>query len=183
MSMDSQEFLRCEWCNKDRPRVLFPKEAPSKQWDPWMCQACLDGTKECRRKIYIRSRYKKRDPLDTVTRRAKVLRDQAEKRSRDHGVPFTLTQSWVKARLVAGRCELTGLPFDFSHIQSGSGYRSNFCPSIERVQAHLGYTPDNCRVVVWIYNAAKGTGSHEDVVRFAEALMARSSRPHLKVVA
>lgn len=30
-----------------------------------------------------------------------------------------------------------------------------------------------CRqIVVWAYNAAKGTGTHEDVVRFARALVA-----------
>ncbi len=64
---------------------------------------------------------------------------------------FDLTKDWIQSRL-EGVCELSGMPFDFL-----AAPRDIFTPSIDRVNSELGYTQDNCRVIVWALNAAFGT--------------------------
>lgn len=43
---------------------------------------------------------------------------------------------------------------------------------MDRKVPQKGYTPENVQMVVWIYNAAKWTGTHEDVMVLVRALAA-----------
>jgi hypothetical protein len=43
--------------------------------------------------------------------------------------------------------------------------------SIDKIDPKKGYTLENSRVVVWIYNAAKNIFTDEDVMRMANALV------------
>jgi hypothetical protein len=48
---------------------------------------------------------------------------------------------------------------------------------IERsVGDQAGYTANNVQIVVWLYNRAKGDGTHEDVMQLVEALSAQHIR-------
>jgi hypothetical protein len=96
-------------------------------------------------------------------------------RARAIGVPFSITPKWILARLVNMKCEVTGVPFDFHGEDKGNGGRSMFCPSLDQKIPSAGYTKENVQIVVWCYNAAKGTGTDADVARMAEALL--SQRP------
>jgi hypothetical protein len=98
--------------------------------------------------------------------KAKALKGQALTRARERGLPFDITTGWVLTRLLVGRCEVSGLRFDDAPKQG----RGQFIPSIDRRNPEAGYTEANCRLVVWIYNAAKGVGTDEDVMRLAKAL-------------
>lgn len=100
----------------------------------------------------------------TIEGRAKGLWRLAHKRALVRRIPFTIPVEWVLNKLSAGVCERTGLQFSFEK-------RSPFAPSIDRVVAEEGYTPENARVVVFAYNAAKGTGRDEDVLTIARALL------------
>ena len=80
-------------------------------------------------------------------------------------VPFSLNQQWIEKRLRVGKCEVTSLRFGEYPKRDG------FTASIDRVIPENGYTEENCKMVVWMYNAAKGTGTHEDVLRVAKALL------------
>jgi hypothetical protein len=102
------------------------------------------------------------------TGRAYGLLNSARYRAAKKGTPFTLTFEWAFYRLWAGWCEITGLQFRWTGIL---GVRSNFAPSIDPKVPALGYTPENSRMVVWGYNAAKGVGTDEEVMRIAEALV------------
>jgi hypothetical protein len=62
------------------------------------------------------------------------------------GLECTLTTTWVEDRKRAGVCELSGLPFT-----QGSG-RDPFLASIDRIDNAKGYTPDNCRMVLFCLN-------------------------------
>lgn len=107
-----------------------------------------------------RSAYR-RSPRGLAQDLVATLRTRARKR----GIPFAITIPWVAERLSIGRCEMTGLPLDMR-----SGPRRPFGPSLDRKQPTLGYTPDNVQLVCWIYNAAKGTGTHADVLKLSETL-------------
>lgn len=47
-----------------------------------------------------------------------------------------------------------------------------FSPSIDRIVPALGYTPENCRFILWAVNAFKHDGTDDDMYRVAEALIA-----------
>lgn len=73
----------------------------------------------------------------------------AERRS----LGFTLPVEWFTERLEGGVCEESGIPFYFLDTE---GSRSAFAPSVDRVDSSEGYTPDNCRMVLWALNSAFG---------------------------
>lgn len=82
---------------------------------------------------------------------ASRLCDQTKRRAAEKGVSFSLTLDWIKKKIEAGRCELTGLEF---HI--GTERRHLFQPSPDRIDSSRGYDLDNTRIILWMLNAAKG---------------------------
>jgi hypothetical protein len=116
----------------------------------------------------VREWHQLRDKTRRQKSRAFVLLGAAKARAEDHGVLFTITVDWVLERLSAGKCEVTGLPFRWSGVV---GLRSSFSASVDRREPALGYTPENSRLVVWCYNSAKSSGTDEDVMKMAEALV------------
>lgn len=98
------------------------------------------------------------------TKRGRMTRclSSARGRARKKGLPFALTRYWLEERF--DRCSVTGIEFEYS-------VKSPFLPSIDRIDISGGYTPENCRVVCWIYNCARGTFRDEDVLRLAVALL------------
>ena len=105
-----------------------------------------------------------RDNRNTPRIRASTLVSGAKKRAEKAGLAFELDLDWVAERLNHGYCEVSGIPFN---LVTG---RDPFAPSLDRTDPTKGYTKDNVKVVVWCYNSAKGIGSHEDVMKLAEAL-------------
>lgn len=112
-----------------------------------------------------------------VARTARSLTRSALDRAKVLNVPFSLDIRWVYHKVLAGRCELTGLSLDVAReFSPGEGLRSNFGPSLDRNVPELGYTPENCRIVVWAYNAAKGSGTDEEIALIAEAIVKRRAQ-------
>lgn len=92
-------------------------------------------------------------------------------RAAKKGMEFDLTREWIADRMKIGECPVTGLPFDLTRQE---GVRFNpFAPSVDRIDSGRGYTMDNCRLVVWIYNMAKSEWNDDVVLRFAKALAAK----------
>lgn len=96
------------------------------------------------------------------------LLNSAGARSRQKGLEKTIGLRWLLPRLEAGYCEVTGLAFE-----RPDGVRGPFSPSLDRHDPLRGYTPENCRVVVYMYNAAKNSFTDADVMRMAEALTSK----------
>lgn len=72
------------------------------------------------------------------------------------GIEFTLTYRWfIDKATKVGICEDTGIPFNHDP-PTIKGKNHPFAPSIDRRDPNKGYTEDNCKVVVWIHNRAKG---------------------------
>lgn len=101
--------------------------------------------------------------------RARCLWHGARHRAKASDVPFEITREWVLRRLRQGHCERTTLPFVFTRS------RGPFSPSIDRRDPGLGYTEQNARVVIWLYNCAKGTSRDTDVLIMARALLGQSN--------
>ena len=77
-------------------------------------------------------------------------------RARKKNVEFDLTYEWFKHRAIdVGVCEDTGIEFDHE-APTTKNKNHPFSPSIDRRDPTKGYTQDNCRVVIWMHNRAKG---------------------------
>lgn len=108
--------------------------------------------------------------------RARSLWASARKRSEDKSLAFDLTPEWIQPKLEAGVCEVTGLPLELSGEEfKGYGHFRPWTPSLDRIDPTKGYTTDNVQVVCWIYNQAKGVGTHADVIRLAQAIAANDN--------
>lgn len=121
------------------------------------------GVKAARRQ-YIQEYYA------TPAGRAAQMMCGARHRARLKGVECSITREWIEERVVAGVCEVTGLPFNLSG--QGASSRDPWAPSLDRTDSSLGYTKENTKVVVCIYNYAKSDFTPDDVMRMAIALKA-----------
>ncbi|MBU6232196.1 hypothetical protein KGP36_06135 [Patescibacteria group bacterium] len=95
------------------------------------------------------------------------LLNTARRRAEINDLPFSIDDKWLSS-VWTGRCALTGLEFKTSDNAHGP-----FSPSIDRVIPELGYTPENCRFILFGLNALKGTGTDADMMIIAKALMER----------
>lgn len=110
----------------------------------------------------------------TIKGRATHMLNNARQRAKRLKVEYALTSDFLVKKLEAGTCEVTGIPFEFK-AGAGKGHRTNpFSPSLDRIRQNGGYTPDNIRVVVWVYNRARGAFPDDAfrhfVLQFAERL-------------
>lgn len=105
-------------------------------------------------------------------RRATKLLDHAKYRARRNGLECRLTREWVLRELERGTCAATGIPFEFKGGY-GSKVMNRHAPSIDRIDPTKGYSPDNCQVVIYQYNAAKRGWTADDVVFMARALVSQ----------
>lgn len=169
------------------------------------CQLCFDQaeiTRKAAQREKLRAERKTRK-VDPITRRkwAKNYRDhnpdryvehqrryqnmtkkglahrlfkQARRRASQRGLEFSLTDEWILERFEANVCEATGIPFQRTEERRKGAYF--YTPSIDRIQNDQGYTEENCRVVIWGYNAAKGAAADADVMAMALALVQKAQQ-------
>lgn len=159
----------CRRCGDDRPDQDFYKNR--KSGNPLRyCKVCCKahakaGYDEASK---TRSRNRWRDAHKAPATLARLLLNNARGRARSKTVPFTLTREWIEKRLVGGHCEVTGRSFDFT-------VGSPWVPSLDRTKPSEGYTPENTRVVVWLYNAAKHEFGDAAVLEMARLLVANAA--------
>jgi hypothetical protein len=107
---------------------------------------------------------KQKEYFDTHTGRAIRLFHTAKRREPEN---FELTVEWISNKIQAGFCEVTGLPFVYRDLSG----RQPWVPSLDKLNPDIGYTLENTRVVVWMYNAAKNVYTDEEVLFMAHALI------------
>lgn len=104
--------------------------------------------------------------------RATHMLNNARSRAKKNGLPMTLTREWVLERLKRGVCEVTGLPLVLSTGHGRGHNGSAFSPSLDRRIGADGYTPENVRMVCWIYNRARGAFPDADFETMCHAYLA-----------
>jgi hypothetical protein len=106
----------------------------------------------------------------TVKGRAGHMLNNARARARRKQLPCDLDYQFIADKLINGKCEVTGLSFVIQSC-TGKGHKTNsFSPSLDRIDNTKGYTKDNVRMVVWIYNRAKGAFPISDLLTMLRAL-------------
>ena len=83
-----------------------------------------------------------------------------------------LDTEWLITRLEHGHCEMTGLPFVLDSPTDCAIHP--FTPSVDKIVPALGYTKENCRVVVFAVNAAKQDWSDDTLLAVADAIHSNS---------
>jgi len=87
----------------------------------------------------------------------------AKSRAKKGGWEFDLTIDWVLKKVIAGKCEATGIKFG----ETGTPWVA----SLDRKDSKRGYTKDNCWVVCWAFNRAKGKHSNHHLVKLAKGVI------------
>ncbi len=109
--------------------------------------------------------------------KAKKLHTAARLRATSANLKFSLPVEWVDDRLKSGACEATGIPFEWPDYEAGTYNAAGpYSASIDRIDPEKGYTPDNCRLVVWIFNRAKYKWGDTDMVRLAAGILRNARR-------
>ncbi len=95
------------------------------------------------------------------------LLKSAKNRAKEKNIEFSLDDDWASARWT-GYCEITGLKF--VNIKGERG-PNPYSPSIDRKIASIGYTKGNTRFIIFGCNAIKGSGTDEDMLIIAKAIL------------
>lgn len=143
----------CKGCKLELGDRSFPKHSYS-------------GT--VRRRWFCRDCHNTRLRNSLKWRVTSILK-QARRRAIAKNLPFTISRDWVKYRIENGVCELSGVEFVLSGTKKHPEPRA---PSIERIDAHLGYTEENCRIIALclnhLFNAWGEARSLEVVLRYVK---------------
>lgn len=133
-----------------------------KHYRRWYNKNHRDANK---RREQVRECYR-RNPANALL---SLYKSKAKRENRE----FDLDRDWIQSRLDKGRCEVTGLPFAKGRFGEKPGkYRQDpWAISIDRIDNRKGYTKDNCRMVVWSLNRAKGNYPDEVLLKLAAALV------------
>lgn len=107
-----------------------------------------------------------------LANRAANMISDAKKRARLKNLPFDLDdfKAQLTARIEAGSCELTGLPFKVT-----AGARDWNSPSLDRVNPELGYVIGNVRVVLFGVNVMMLTWGLAKTLEITDALKLKES--------
>lgn len=95
-------------------------------------------------------------------RKAVNLFCAARGRAKKKNLEFDLDFDWVYNNITR-YCPMTNLPFQFYNNGNNYSNRHALTPSIDKIDPGKGYTKDNCRIVIWWYNAAKQQYSDLDI--------------------
>ncbi len=90
-----------------------------------------------------------------------------KKRAKKRGLSFDLDIKWLDEKFGTTVCEATGVDFI---INDDVTINPNH-PSIDRIDITKGYTPENCRVVIWGFNRARRHYTDKDVYNMCKALL------------
>ena len=102
-----------------------------------------------------------------------TLKKGAEQR----GLDFEISQDWLYNKILLGRCEKTGIPFVLDadehedSVTSKGQVRNPWAPSIDRIDSTKGYTEENCVIVCYVYNMAKGAFDESVVEQFCRGYL------------
>lgn len=147
--------MTCRHCGIAKARHEFSKNGSGGL--RMVCQ-------ECRNAAYREWHHARRlDP----SHRARRLCSSAKARAAAKGLHFDLTPEWIQARLDAGICEASGLPFDMTQQR---GWNT---PSLDRERPDLGYVQGNVRMVLFALNAGCGDWGEYRLIEAVRAVLSQ----------
>lgn len=162
----------CSKCKQAHSTEMYFKDKSRPDGFCPQCKFCMTERAKARRERgqerAVQKLWRKRVRGNPAFRATRLISDAKKRRSEG----FTLTHEWISEKIAKGYCEVTGIAFDVT----GEGVPARpFAPSLDRTDSSLPYTQENTKVVVWIYNRAKGVHDHNAVLEMAKALVANDN--------
>lgn len=140
--------LSCKECDRVRDRAY-----KAKHHEEMLLKGRVRRRANPERDREYQSKYRRRNRARDLIRHA---RTRADRKSIECDLLEHLQD--VQARIDAGVCELTGVPFNL-----GEG-RTFDSPSIDRIDPTRGYTYDNIRIICHAMNSALGDWGEEKLL-------------------
>jgi hypothetical protein len=147
----------CTKCNIKKPSLEFNKDKKAKDGTMHWCKKCNSAN---RAKWYATPKGRAKHLLAEMQSAKKGKRATLEK---------TLTIGDILHIIQAGKCQLTGMAFDFKPAERT--FRNPYAPSIDRIDSQKGYTKDNVRIVLSAVNAALGEFNEEEMLPILKAMI------------
>ena len=156
----------CNKCQEDKDINCFYVDNSTRDKLNRKCiDCCKEDAKTSKRKEINRKYSKKprvlerakiynKKYIESLEGRLKTLIKNSLVRAKKKKIPFGLDYQWVLQQWVQqdGCCSLTKIPFDLTIYDY---YIHNpHSPSIDRIDTKLGYTKNNCRLILWCVNAS-----------------------------
>lgn len=148
----------CRQCQRSKPGSAFGRHAGSKDGRRGTCAQCVRD----HMLVYSRDRYA--SPLG----RARQMVNGAKCRAKRDGISFNVCVEQIHMLVLLGRCQKSGIPFDL--LPPENGYTNPFAPSLDRIDARLGYEPDNVQVVCNMFNMGKSDHHELDFIAMCVAV-------------
>lgn len=142
----------CSKCGNTYPIEDFYNNRSNPDGKQYFCKTC----------------FKSATTASRLKNRSTYLYNHTRINADRRGIDFTLTKDWFAERVASGKCELTGIDFVLDQK------RHPFLPSPDRIDTQGPYSAENCRMVLWMINCAKGTTEDSEFrlafLRVAEAM-------------
>lgn len=106
--------------------------------------------------------------------RAQTLFWAAKRAAKKKNLSFDLDVDWIEQKLIAGYCEVSGIPFTFTSLKTGKGgvgSQNPFGPTLDCTVHTKGFIKSNVKVVLWMYHAGKQNVSHETFMQLCRKLV------------
>lgn len=158
----------CNTCGASSEVVDFPTRKWKKKDGSY--STGLDSMcKTCRNTYHKDNYWKNLQQGDPWLRAGDIVNRMVDRtKKKGHKEEVEWTKEEVYAIIKDGKCEVTGIEFDLT--SNGSISRNPFTASPDRIDTSKGYTKDNVRWVVFIYNAMRNNFKEEDVQLFIRKL-------------
>ena len=142
---------KCSSCKEIKPVDQFYTSCGSKDGYQTYCISCSSKNKR---------KYITKNPEQQCF-------DSMNYRTRQRGFePNEWTKEEIREKM-QGKCEVTGIPFDMGLSKKGEP-KNAFVASPDRIDNSKGYTKENTRWVVFIYNSMRNDFKEEQVKAFIE---------------
>lgn len=115
---------------------------------------------------YARERYKILKREEPKLFILKKLLYYSRTRAKQKKFDNDLTLEWLENQ-IKNECPKTGCDFEFDPDKT----RNIYSPSIDRIDNSKGYIQENCQVVIWGYNCAKGPYTDEQLYKVLKTLL------------
>ena len=182
--MEAYMLKTCGKCKQALPFEMFSKDRTKKDGMQYRCKPCQSRDSAAfaaRNPGYFKQkgleRYHKIGASQNQERyqrykseyleRAKSWRTQpsgrlysvyaaARSRAKQRGLDFEISLEWVESLWdqQKGRCKVSGIQMTTEQTDGGQRFYHPFNPSLDRIDASLGYTTSNTRLVSVIVNVA-----------------------------
>ncbi len=103
--------------------------------------------------------------------RAKEMVNSTKWSAKQKNLPHDLTLEWIKTKLDAGVCEITGIPFVLTPLDGG--LQNPYTASLDRIIPSKGYVMSNVRMILWALNAAFNSYGEDVYAEIAKVYLAK----------